>query len=172
MADDTLEDKKFIYKQHKPYGSSNTNAIPSTLSELLVKLKIFSMIERDKKINMSTMTFTDSSSWTGALKRSMSGEGRKGLMLHIKQIIEQCIAAIDEYQSTEFCAIIVNALAGARIGIHNLTVTYQSDPSMVAQLEVCISNIDLQLRKNHKLLELHYTPLPDYIESEHIDETE
>lgn len=33
-----------------------TNSIPATLNDLLVKLKILSMIERGKKINMGTMT--------------------------------------------------------------------------------------------------------------------
>ena len=132
-----------------------TNSIPATLNDLLVKLKILSMIERGKKINMGSMSFTDSNSWVGALTRSLSGEGRKGLMLHLNQIIQQAIGAINEYQTTEFCVLIVNHLSQAKIGIQNLTTTYQSDPSIVAQIEVCLSNIDLQLDKNRSLLEGH-----------------
>jgi len=132
-----------------------TNSIPATLNDLLVKLKILSMIERGKKINMGTMTFTDANSWMGAVGRSMSGEGRKGLMVHLNQIIQQSINAINEYQDTEFCKLVVNHLAQAKVGIQSLTTTYQSDPSIVAQLQVCISNIDLQLEKNRNLLEGH-----------------
>ena len=132
-----------------------TNSIPATLNDLLVKLRILSMIERGKKINMGTMTFTDSSSWMGAIGRSLTGEGRKGLMVHLSQIVQQAINAINEYQNTEFCALIVNHLAQAKIGIQNLTTTYQSDPNVVAQIEVCVSNIDLQLDKNRCLLEGH-----------------
>lgn len=136
-------------------SSNVTNSIPATLNDLLVKLKILSMIERGKKINMGTMTFTDSSSWIGSFSRSLTGEGRKGLMVHLNQIVQQAINAINEYQNTEFCALVVNNLAQAKIGIQNLTTTYQSDPNVVAQIEVCVANIDLQLEKNRALLEGH-----------------
>jgi hypothetical protein len=132
-----------------------TNSIPTTLNDLLVKLKVLSMIERGKKINMRSMTFTDSSSWFGAFCRSFSGEGRNGLMVHLNQIVQQAISAINEYQNTEFCCLVVNHLAQAKIGIQNLITTYQNDPSIVAQLEVCISNINLQLDKNRDLLDGH-----------------
>ena len=132
-----------------------TNSIPATLNDLLVKLKILSMIERGHKINMGSMTFVDANSWLGSLQRSLSGEGRKGLMIHLNQIIQQAITAINEYQNTEFCKIVVNSLAGAKIGIQNLITTYQNDPSIVAQIEICIANINLQLDKNRPLLEGH-----------------
>lgn len=132
-----------------------TNSIPSTLNDILVKLRILSMIERGKKINMGTMTFTDAASWVGALTRSLNGEGRKGLMVQLNQIIQQAIGAINEYQNTEFRALIVNHLAKAKIGIQNLTTTYDRDPSILGQLYVCIENIDLQLDKNQDLLEGH-----------------
>ncbi|MEM2987321.1 MAG: hypothetical protein QXV60_04405 [Nitrososphaerota archaeon] len=131
------------------------NSIPITLNDILVKLKILSMIERGKKINMNTMKFVDSNSWIGAINRSISGEGRKGLIVHLNQIIQQAIDAIDEYYGTEFCKIIVNYLAQAKVGIQNLVSTYQSDPLIVAQIHVCIENIDLQLEKNRELLEGH-----------------
>lgn len=147
--------RKTILNKKQIMSATVTNSIPATLNDLLVKLRILSMIERGKKINMGTMTFTDSSSWMGAIERSLSGEGRKGLMVHLNQIVQQAINAINEYQKTEFCGIIVNNLAEAKIGIQNLTTTYQSDPSIVAQIEVCISNINLQLEKNRSLLEGH-----------------
>jgi hypothetical protein len=136
-------------------GILTTNSIPTTLNDLLVKLKILSMIERGKKINMGSMSFIEANSWLGALTRSLAGEGRKGLMVHLTQIIQYSINAINEYQNTEFCVLIVNHLSQAKIGIQNLTTTYQSDPSIVAQIEVCLSNINLQLEKNSQLLEGH-----------------
>ena len=132
-----------------------TNSIPVTLNDLLVKLKILSMIERGKKINMGSMTFVDSSSWYGSLQRSLSGEGRKSLMVHLDQIVQQAINAISEYQSTEFCKIIINHLAEAKIGINNLSTTYQSDPNIVAHINILVTNIDLQLEKNRSLLNGH-----------------
>ncbi len=134
---------------------SATNSIPVPLNDLLVKLKILGKIERGNKINMGTMTFTESSSWMGALNRTLCGEGRKGLMTHLNQIIQQSINAINEYHNTEFCGLVVNHLAQAKIGIQNLITTYQSDPNTVSQLEICIANINLQLEKNHSLLDGH-----------------
>ena len=132
-----------------------TNSIPPTLRDLLIKLKVISNIERGFKINMGSMTFTDSKSWSGALNRSLNGEGRKGMMVHLDQIVTQAIAAISEYNGTEFMKIIVNYLAGAKLGIQNLLVTYQEDPDSVAKIDVCIKNIELQLSHNSSLLEGH-----------------
>ena len=132
-----------------------TNSIPATLTDLLVKLKILSMVERDKKVNMGSMTFVDSNSWWGSFQRSLAGEGRKSLMVHLNQIINQAITAINEYKTTEFCKIIVNHLAEAKIGIQNLQTTYQDDPHIVAQIATCVTNIDLQLTKNQCLLDGH-----------------
>lgn len=145
---------------------NTTNSIPSTLNDLLVKLNVLSRIERGNKINMGSLSFTDATSWWGSIQRSLNGEGRKSLMVHLNQIIQTAISAIAEYQKTEFCRIIVNSLASAKIGIQNLMVTYQNDPYMVAQIDVCISNIDLQLEKNRHLLGGH-TQLHSHV---HTDE--
>lgn len=134
---------------------SPTNAIPPPLTDLLVKLKILSMVESGKKINVSNFTFTESSSWWGSFQRTLSGENRKGLMTHLNQIIDQAITAIAEYKDTEFCALIVNQLSQAKIGIVNLCTTYKDDPGVVARINVCITNIDLQLEKNKLLLDGH-----------------
>lgn len=138
---------------------ATTNSIPATLNDLLVKLKILSKLERGSKINVGTMSFVDSNSWLGCMYRSFSGEGRKGLMVHLNQIIQQSINAIAEYQNTEFCSLVVNQLAHAKIGIQSLITTYQDDPQVVAQLEVCLQNIDMQLKKNQTLLEGHAPPI-------------
>lgn len=133
-----------------------TNSIPPTLNDLLVKLKILGMIERGRKINMGTMTFVDSSSWWGSCCRGLAGEGRKSLMVHLSQIIQQAISAIDQYQDTEFCRLIVNNLAGAKVGIHNLTFTYKDDPNVTAQISLYVENINIQLTKNSRLLDNIY----------------
>lgn len=147
--------KKKFYSKKKKMSANVINSIPATLNDLLVKLKILSMIERGKKINMGTMTFVEATSWWGSFSRGLSGEGRKGLMVHLNQIVSQSITAINEYQNTEFCKLVVNSLAEAKIGIQNLMTTYQNDPSIVAQIKVCIENIDIQLEKNRDLLNGH-----------------
>ena len=132
-----------------------SNYIPPTLKDLLVKLKIFSKLESGQKINIGNMTFVDSSSWLGAFNRGVSGEGRHSLVLYLDTIVQQAIIAITEYEETEFCALIVNSLAELKIGIQNLRTTYQGDPNVIAQLDLCIISIDLQLNKNKHLLDGH-----------------
>jgi len=136
-------------------SGNSANSIPPPLNDLLVKLKILSMVERGKKINMNTMTFTDAGSWVGSLTRSLNGESRKGLMVHLKSIVQQAVEAITEYQNTEYCKLIVNELARAKVGIQTLMTTYQSDPNIVSEIEVCITNITMQLNRNASLLDGH-----------------
>jgi len=135
-----------------------SNTIPEPLRDLLGKLVFLSMIEKGKKPCMHDMTFVKSSSWSGAFKRAMQGEGRKGMIIHITQIIDSAISAIDEYRDTEFLPLIVNKLSMAKVGIENLITTYQRHPDTVAKIKVCIDNINIQLEKNKLFLQGH-TPL-------------
>ena len=133
-----------------------TNSIPATLNDLFVKLQILSMIERGKKINMGSMTFVNGNSIYGALVRAFNGEGRRGLIVHLHQIIHQAISAIAEYKNTEFCGLIINYLSESKIGINNLITTYQNDPHTIAEINVILTNIELQLDKNRGLLDGHH----------------
>lgn len=132
-----------------------TNSIPVTLNDLLVKLKVLSKLENGQKINMGNMSFVSASSYSGAFSRGLNGEGRKSLIVNLNQIITQSINAINEYHGTEFCQLIVNELAKAKVGIQTLTTTYREYPQIVAEIEVCVDNIDIQLKKNRALLEGH-----------------
>jgi hypothetical protein len=133
-----------------------TNPIPSTLHELLVELQFLGMIERGMKVNMmSKMSFVDANSWYDAFARRIYGEGRKSLVLYINKTVTRAIASIAEYHNTEFSRIILNTLSEAKIGIRNLSDTYQSDPHMVSEISVIIKNIDLQLEKHKDMLEGH-----------------
>ena len=132
--------------------TQNTNAIPGPLMNLMAQLNFLGMIERGKKVNWYTQSFSDSNSYLGAIYRSTYGESRKGLIFHLSQIIDQSIRALEAYNNTSFCEIIINLLAKAKNGIQNLKTTYQKDPFVVSQIEVCISNIDMQLEKNKHLL--------------------
>jgi len=132
-----------------------SNIIPEPLRDLLGKLVFLSMIEKGKKPCMHDMTFVKSNSWSGAVKRALTGEGRKGMIIHINQIIDTAIAAIDEYKDTEFLSLIVNKLALCKVGIENLMTTYQKHPDTVAKIKVCLDNINIQLEKNKLFLQGH-----------------
>src|SRR5207253_11380651 len=103
--------------------------------------------------NVGNMTFVDCTSWIGTIQRSLTGEGRKNLMAHLDQIIKDAITAIEDYKDTEFRRLIVNYLSRAKMGIANLIPSYMDDPNIIAQINVHMANIDLQLEKNIDLLE-------------------
>ena len=124
----------------------NSN-IPSTLRELLKKLEFLGMIEEGKKPCMNEMIFVDAKSWWGAFYRNRSGENRKSTMLHIQQIVDQAILAMQEFDSTEFTTILTNSLLKARDGIEKLAETYLDSPGVVAETRVIVSNINLQLKR-------------------------
>lgn len=129
---------------------STSQSIPSTLRDLLSKLEFLSMIERGKKPCMGDMTFVDGNSFWGALVRAFKGEGNKGMLVHLNQIIEQTVEAIEEYKDTVFLPIIINTLAKAKLGINNLITTYKEQPSVISQINVLVSNINLQLKNNRQ----------------------
>lgn len=131
---------------------STINPIPSTLSDLLVDLKTISSVKRGQKINMTTMTFSQSDSWYSSLSRYILGESREKLIVDLKQLFKNAIIAIEEHYATEFCSMVVSALDDSKTGLRNLIATYQDDPGMISELEVMICNIDLQLKKNSQYL--------------------
>lgn len=134
-------------------GSSPPNpmimsqTIPSSLREILTKLEFLAMIGKGKKPCMVDKSFVDSDSWYGALKRTVMGEGRKGMMIQINETIDLTIDAINQYQETEFIFLIVESLRRAKNGICNLKSSYINRPEIIADINVCLSNIQLQLDK-------------------------
>lgn len=132
---------------------SSSQSIPTTLSDLLGKLEFLGMINRGKKPCMGDMTFVDGNSLWGALVRAYKGEGHKGMLAHINQIIEQTVEAINEYKDTEFLPIIITALHKAKIGINNLNTTYKDQPAVTSKINVIITNINHQLKKNKYVIE-------------------
>lgn len=126
-----------------------SNSIPIPLKDLLSKLHFLGCIQRGSKINMSDKSFSDASSWFAAIKRSFSGEGRDTMIADINRIIEETIHAIDHYAETDFLPLLIEYLEKAKIGIQNLTATYQDDPNIISQLTVAIENVNIQL-KTHK----------------------
>jgi hypothetical protein len=137
----------------------SSNSIPPTLRDLLTKLEFLSMIEQGMKPCVGDMTFVDGSSWYGAVTRALKGEGKRGLMMYLNQIVEQSIEAINEYRETSYLPFIVHALASAKRGIENLEKAYQNQPDMISQIRVCVTNIKIQLEENKELLRKRYSHL-------------
>jgi len=132
---------------------ANTTIIPPSLNDLLVQMAVVGQLRVGQKLNMGAMTFSDANSWYSSFWRSLSGEGRRGLMLHLNQIVQQASTAIHDYKDTDFCKLIINHLVEFKKGVNSLTTTYSTDPRVIAQLSVLIANIDMQLDKNFHLID-------------------
>lgn len=147
--------------ENPKYSNTKMSSIPSTLRDLLSKLEFLSMIKPGQKPCMGDMTFVDGNSFWGAIIRAFKGEGNKGMIAHIHQIIEQTVEAIEEYQHTEFLPIILSTLYKAKIGITNLNTTYKDQPSVISKINVILANINHQLHKNKSSIPISSKPKRD-----------
>ena len=149
---------------------SNTNSIPAPLNTLLTKLGVIAQIDRNDKLDLKTMTFTESTSWIGAIKRYFNSDSRKDLVDFLRQTIQDATDSVNEFKNTVYAKIIVDKLTMAKIGIQNLTNTIiDLDPLTVSELQICITNIDLILDNNRSLIN-GLNHVPSYYYPQIVDE--
>lgn len=122
-------------------------SIPIVLKDLLEKLEFISMIQKDQKPCINSMTFVDSRSWSGSIKRCINSENQNILIAFLEKQIELSSTNLDEYSGTIFHPILVSALSRAKDGIILLLHTYRNNPKTLASLRVCLNNIELQLHR-------------------------
>lgn len=127
--------------------------IPGNIKEILINLEYLSKIEQGKKPCMSDQTFVSAygfSSLYGACVRFMKSEGRKNMMIQINSIVDQALDALVKYKDADYYGLLVEKLMSAKEGLQNLIKTYDKRPRTVADITICIDNINLQLNKNCK----------------------
>lgn len=129
-----------------------SSRIPIDLRELLAKLKFLSMIQSGNKVNTNTMSFVDSDSWYGAVRRALNHENRKVTLDFVNTTIDQTIEYVNKHEKSEFLELIINRLNAARVGISELLVTYREDPKFISNITVSLDNIDIQLSKYKHLI--------------------
>ncbi len=140
---------------------STRDIIPPTLSDLLVNLSYIASIPRQKKACFNNLSYVDATSWVGAYKRHSLGEGRKKMLIKINQIIDQAIEDIDKYEGTQYLSLLVSNLSNTEVGINNLIATYQDDPNVIMQLQVCKTKIELKLKPHLKLIDRSFPSRKD-----------
>jgi hypothetical protein len=131
-----------------------SESIPVGLQTLLAKLNFLAQINRGYKPCISNMTLVDGSSWWGTLWRGWYyGENKKTVMAEISKIVNETIDAITTHKHREeFLKLIVNALANTRVGIESMKTTYRNSPETISNLDVQLTNIDLQLNRYRYLI--------------------
>ena len=130
----------------------HTSSIPIDLQELLIKLEFISLIQEGTKLNTNNMSFVSADSWIGAFKRAYYQENRETTIQYINNVINSTISAINCYNESDYLRNIINSLNGAKIGIEKFQSTYRDDPKLRSKLNVCLSNIGIQLEKYKHLI--------------------
>ena len=129
-----------------------SSSIPQSLRELLSKLEFIGMVGLNQKVCMNSMSFVDADSWVGAIRRGLAGEGRKSMILHLQSMVTASGRALEQYHKTDYLPLLVKNLANAKSGIQHLIKTYEGSPGTVADLNICIADIDMQLKPYRHLL--------------------
>jgi hypothetical protein len=120
--------------------------IPITLEKLLIKLDMISRIKPGEKFNISSMSFVNSNSWVGTIRRMLAGENRSTLMVYLNATIYETIQAVRDFRNNDsFSSLIREAMIKCKTGIVNLSETYKDDPYLLSQLGICITTLDLQI---------------------------
>jgi hypothetical protein len=120
-------------------------SIPTALRELLSRLEYLSMTKVGYKLNIKSLTFADAHSKIDAVYRGWNGENKEDMVLQVNQIVDLTIEGFIQYKDTPFFSLLFDCLSRAKTGITTLMTTYEAHPDVVAQLRVCIANINLQL---------------------------
>jgi hypothetical protein len=122
-------------------------SITQVLRDNLQSLEFLSLVQPGQKPCMNDFSLVSATSISGAIKRSIAGESKKNTMAHITRIIDQTINFMNTSHYFVYQQILLQTLTRARVGINNLSVTYEAFPDIIAQIRVCLANIDIQLRK-------------------------
>lgn len=129
-----------------------TNPLPEILKDILHKLEILSEIKEGQKLNLSTMTYSDSGTFWSSFERWIYGESRSNLIFNLEKIVNQAISYIEDFKNDDdFALLLIKALYRARFGVENLSKTYSSDPNTLAKIRVILTNIDVQLKENEDM---------------------
>jgi len=119
---------------------------PSDLYDVLFSLTFLSLIRKGKKINTSTFNFVDANSWLGAIIRTTNHESRHNTINFIHTVIRKTVEVIERYKNNkDLIRRLHDCIEVAISGLNELVDTYKDDPKTVAELKVCIDNMNMLL---------------------------
>jgi len=122
-------------------------SIPDPLKDLLERLEFISILKPGDKPCFNDISIVRSNSWIGTIKRFIKSENRDMMALHIEKIVEVTCASIENYKGTVYHQTLTDSIHYAREGLVNLMETYKNCPKTTSRLKVCITNLNLQMKK-------------------------
>lgn len=125
--------------------------IPTSIQEILIKLKFIKNLKRGYKLNISSLTYSENS-YFESVKRMFTGEGRKLTIEFIHNLVVQSLDTLENFSDTEFAETILNHLDEACLGLEILREGYSNDAEVSARISTILENIRLQLDKNRDFL--------------------
>lgn len=117
-------------------------AMPDDVSNIIEQLKFISLVKPGQKINLIKKTFCDSQSYVAAFYRCYDGETKQKLTTHIKNLITDTSNILIKYKGTPWEQKIKLTLLTTKVGIENLTKTYNYHPDTLSILNTCVENIE------------------------------
>jgi hypothetical protein len=114
-------------------------------------LKFICRIGKNEKINTSTLTIQDNSSWLTGIVRMLTVQNRIKTMYYIKNVIQQSFEVVEMYikskddQQLMMAKYILQDIHNCQNGLRNLQDTYNEDRMFACTIESFIQDININL---------------------------
>ena len=116
------------------------SVIPITVQELLSRLEFIAQQGRHTKPCVNRRAFVAADSWSGAFIRFTCGESRRGLIVFLKNMLDDYQVVVRDY--ADHIDLLKGSLVRASEGIKHLFDTYRDSPDTLAELAVIMMIID------------------------------
>lgn len=114
----------------------------NSVERLLVNLRILSQVQPFQRINTkSEFLGIEAISWHSPVSRWFRSDDREACMRRLAELINEAGTTLSENKAAEIDGV-KNWLQNSKGGVNNLTKTYESDATTVAQLQHLIEKID------------------------------
>lgn len=133
-----------------------------SLERMISILKFIAKIREGERINVKTMTISQSDIPSRVYRTFISRETRSETLDFIKNAINKAIDMVYYYLTLEdknegnfhhdVAKIIIENLINAKKGMLNLTVTYQDDRKFVTDIESIVETMEIKIQGKNKLL--------------------
>lgn len=124
------------------------SVIPDELHDLIVDIKFYSSVTKNKKICFSTRTMVASYGFMSSAYRSWNGEGKERLIEETKTLVERITASLKKDEFKEHSYLIYAAIPdllraiGLQVGVYNQYIDVVTNLGLYrTSLEKIYSNI-------------------------------
>ena len=121
--------------------------IPKKLANILQNLRYIAGVPSGHKLNLTTRSYDDASSWVDSSKRTLwyTSESKEGAVKMVEECTDEAIDAINEYRRSSYYSILINDIQECSKGIKRLIDMYKDSPDTVNSLSLRLDDIKVAL---------------------------